>query len=193
MNIKEAVEKLVPNALYRENLYIENNRLPDITKEDYEEVEWLDDRDKPTWEELVHSCFLLLKERKAREIDNYRDYRLSKNVPYTFPGEIEGHVQIRDEKDFRNIISNLSEAQIKISNEDTSKISFRDYENRIHELTPQEIVDMGLTVISNIRAVHEESWRHKNIIKDFEMDENNPEESYQELENYNIQEEWKEE
>jgi len=191
MNIKAAIEKLVPGAHYKDAHSWMDNKLIHITEEDYDNLEWLDDRPKPTWEEVGNACFELLRYQKHREVDAFREKKFLENIPYLFPGDIEGHVQLRDDRDFRNIISNITKANMLIENgEDNKIIPFRDYENRNHEMTPHEIREMGMKVISTIQGIHEESWRQKDVINDFEFDEENMEQSYNELFNYDVEAEW---
>lgn len=190
-NIKAAIETLVPGALYNDNLSWVNGRVSEITYEDYQNLEWHDERDKPTWEELGQQCFDLLKEQKLKDVDDYREYKLTELLPYEFPNK-EGHIQLRNERDNLNILYNFNKAQVLKSREENKIIKFRDYENINHELTPDEMIDMCLSIFDRNMEIHNISWQIKEEIKQFEFDLEDMEGSYMTLYNYDISEEWNE-
>jgi len=188
-NIKLAIETLVPGALYEDNITWLDGRISGITYEDYQNLEWYDERDKPTWAELGQTCFNLLKEQRLRDVDDYREYKLIQNMPYEFPDE-EGHIQLRNEKDNLNILYSFNKAQALKDKGISQTIYFRDYENVNHEMTPDEIIDMGLAVFSRNMEIHDISWQMKEVIKQFEFDLEDMENSYMALYMYDISVEW---
>lgn len=194
MNITKAILNLIPNAKFETNIEYGNGVCPIIDEAIYNNnFIWSEGNteEKPSWLEIVTECLEILKREKKDEVNRYREEIIFQGVPYTFPGDIEGHIQTRDEIDFRNIMANASVAQIYIANGMTDEImQFRDVEDKIHDLTPQQIIDLSIAVMGYCSFIYQKSWNHKDNIQNFTIDPQNILGSYQLLKNYDIYSNW---
>ena len=106
--------------------------------------------------------FTEAKEAKINAISNLRDSKIATGIPYTFP-DGAGTIQTRDEKDFRNI-TGLSTSGIVMAGQAVN-MPFRDQENIVHSMTPEQVVAMGMFIAAAIQSVYTASWVHADAIK----------------------------
>jgi hypothetical protein len=105
------------------------------------------------------------KDAKLAAIDALRDAKNAEGVPYTFPDGQAGTIQTRDIIDARNIQANAAAATVLAQQGVTDPVMmFRDQEDRIHYLTPQQMLDMGLAVMARGQAIYATSWTHKDAV-----------------------------
>ena len=100
--------------------------------------------------------------RRCADIDNLRDNKIMAGVPYTFPGAVSGTIQTRSDADFRNITGFSTAALVMMGQPVTLK--FRDQEDRVHDLTPQQAVELGLAVTQALSAIYQVAWAHKDTL-----------------------------
>lgn len=195
MNIKGAIEHLLPGAKYEDNVVWLWGQFPELSPEDYENnIIWLDERSKPSLLEIGGACLYLLKENRCKEVAKIRDEILAIGVPYMFPNDVPGHIQIRDEKDRTNVMINGMVGLVYVINEQsTAPMRFRDQENRVHNMTAQQMMEMSMYAASYGQHVYDTSWTHKDHIRNYESIENTLEEiqnAYNYILNYDITTGW---
>lgn len=92
----------------------------------------------PTLEELI--------EMKRVEIDEWRVQAEQRGMPWAF-GSIDDIVQVRHERDLNNINGRVSAALVLKGRGVTDPVlPFRAQSNITHNLTPDEMIEMGLAV-----------------------------------------------
>ncbi len=169
MNICYCIERLVPSASFQKMPWT-NGQFPQLTEEMYEGLIWEDERHKPTWIQIKLEWIEVCKETLYKLIDNERDIHLAKGVQYLFPGDVIGIIQTKHLEDQRNIQINHASALTLLTMGLTEQpMYFRDMENRIHTLIPQEMVSMTMYVGSFGQHIYNNSWQHKDYIKSIEV------------------------
>ena len=113
-------------------------------------------------------------------IDAIRDDKIKNGVTFTFPGDVAGSIQTRSDADFRNI-TGFSAAGLALTGQ-PAVLQFRDQEDRVHELTPQQAVELGLAVTQAVSAIYQVAWAHKDALAALQ--------SRQEIESYDITVGW---
>lgn len=187
MNISYCIEKLVPNALYNTNQTSDQ----EINEEFYNNIQWLDSRDKPSWHDIKVEWFNYLKEYKDNEICKIRDEKIAEGVPYIFPSGETGHIQTRDMIDHRNIQANGSAAQTLLMLGQTEQVMyFRDVENIIHELYPQQMVEMCMFCMCFGQNIYSNSWLHKDNIQNIIIIDDDVDTALEQIINYDIYDNW---
>lgn len=192
MNIKGAIEFLVPNAKFIDNLSWLNGKFPDINENTYNNLQWLDTRPKPSLFDVGFACFNLLKKNRCSEVAELRDEKLSNGVPYLYPpNNMLNHVQIRDDKDRINVLINgITAIFYLFNNQPDANMVFRSQENIVHHLTASEILDMALFASNYGQQVYLTSWFHKDNINAIEIIDNDIMRAYNEVLNYDITTGW---
>ncbi len=105
---------------------------------------------------------------KAQAIDTERTVRIAAGMPYSFPDDTQGTIQLRHERDILNVNAVGTAAMMMISAGDTStKLDFRDQEDVTHQLTAPEMLAMAQDVMGWISAHYAAAWTHKDAIKEF--------------------------
>ena len=102
--------------------------------------------------------------QRNNEVDALRVQTTSLGLPYEFADGL-GTVQLRNENDIRNVLGVAASGQALVSMASTQTIAFRDSENVTHELSPAEVVSMGLAVSDFISAHYATSWGHKDAMQ----------------------------
>lgn len=83
-------------------------------------------------------------------------------LPLTVAGLSVGNIEINmDAPSQRNLQGLASVGMYLVSADPTHVTTFRDYDNTSHDLTPADLVSMGLQVAARIQAVYEASWALK--------------------------------
>ena len=191
MDIKGAIEYLLPNAKFIDNLNWLYGQFPSINEEIYNNLIWLDERPKPTMIEVGTACFNLLKQNRTEEISLLRDEKLSTGVPYIFPNDVFGHIQIRDDNDRINVLINGVTAIFYLfNNQPEAPMVFRDQENRVHYINATQILDMALFAGNYGQNIYLTSWVHKDNINNFEIIDNDIITAYTNVLNYDISTGW---
>lgn len=98
-------------------------------------------------------------------IDKERDRRIALGMWYDFPDGIPGTVQIRHLKD-ENIITGLGTKgiKLKIDNDTTTKIPFRDLENNTHSMNADELMDLGEAFMTYQTLHYSSGWGLKDML-----------------------------
>ncbi|MDZ4230443.1 MAG: DUF4376 domain-containing protein [Dehalococcoidales bacterium] len=101
---------------------------------------------------------------KLAEINALRDGKIAAGIPFLFP-DSPGTVQTRDLIDARNIQTNISAAIILQAAGETGPVMmFRDMEDAIHPMTPQQMIEMGMYAGQQGQAIYTASWVHKDAV-----------------------------
>lgn len=150
------------------------------------------DSNKPgILEELTESEYNEIKNKeledrkriKRRQVNNLRDSKIAQGKTYDFPDGTTGTVQLRNLEDKTNVQGLGSNAlELKVEGDTTTTIPFRDMENTSHEMTADEMIQMGKTVSSFVQENYIVSWNHKDNIEECT--------TLDELENYDITINW---
>lgn len=107
-----------------------------------------------------------IKAALLKAVDDERESRIAQGMLYTFP-DGQGTVQLRSERDMRNVQGVASAGQaLTMLGDTTTKLTFRDTENVTHEMTGSQAVTMGMAVSGFITAFYQAAWSHKDAIKD---------------------------
>lgn len=187
MRLRQCIENLVPAANYEETPWI-YGEFNTYNKKLYDNIIWNDDRPKPNWDDIIIEWIKLLKEDLFKKIERIRDQKIESGIEYTFPDGKVGTIQTRDTKDQRNIQINNSTAQLFIMLGHTEvQMEFRDMENIIHVLLPNEMIDMTLYVGTVGQSIYKRSWEHKDYIKQLDIYDSD---TLSILENYDVTENW---
>ena len=102
--------------------------------------------------------------QRNNEVDALRVQATSLGLPYDFADGL-GTIQLRNENDIRNVLGVAASGQALVSMSSTQTIAFRDSENVTHELSPAEVVSMGLAVSDFISAHYVTAWNHKDAMQ----------------------------
>lgn len=95
------------------------------------------------------------------DVDNERERRIG--LPLTVTLSV-GSISINmDDKSQRNLQGLASVGQYLVGTGSSQTTTFRDYNNADHDLTPTDLVSMGLQVAARIQAVYDKSWALKEM------------------------------
>ena len=191
MRLHQCIEILVPEAKFICPPW-SNGPFYDVNESNYNAMNWIDTRPKPTWEEVRIVWFDLLKDDLYREIERVRDEKLTSGVVYQFPSGLVGTIQTRNLDDHRNIQVNAATAQYFLMVGLTNQpMVFRDTENIVHNLLPNEMCQMALYVSSISQQHFTNSWWHKDNLKQINInDQTTVEQAISQLENYDLYSNW---
>lgn len=101
------------------------------------------------------------RQSKTTAVDTLRDAKVAAGMPYTF-SDGTGTLQLRDNTDFRNVIG-LSATGLALVGQKAT-IKFRDQEDVVHDMTPEQARDMGIAMSACVSEIYQASWRHKDAI-----------------------------
>lgn len=98
-------------------------------------------------------------------LENLRDAKLAQGAPFVFPDGATNNIQLRD-----GDRANLTGLRIQADHLNTSGVTdpvfkFRTYENKIYQLTPQQLIDVTNSALSAYVAVMDGVWILKDQIK----------------------------
>lgn len=106
------------------------------------------------------------KQQSRKRVNRERDSRIAQGMPYTFPDESEGTIQLRDLKDKTNVQGLGSNGiKLKINEDTTTKVPFRDEQNQSHNLNGDELIAMGEQVSNFIQNHYSSGWSIKEEIE----------------------------
>jgi hypothetical protein len=112
---------------------------------------------------LYNSLPEVLK-RKELEVDEVKEGKIADGIPYSFP-DGAGTIQTRDLIDARNIQTNVTTAMIlKSMGQIQPVMAFRDEENTLHPMTPDQMIAMGLYTAQYGQAIYVRSWQLKALV-----------------------------
>lgn len=96
------------------------------------------------------------------DIDRERERRIALGVTVSLSTGKSFTVQTRDERDWRNV-NGLGTAglALQVAGDTTTLTPFRDAANVEQQLTPAELVEMGLKVMQHAKAIYTASWALK--------------------------------
>lgn len=149
-----------PIQIWQEAIDREELEIPlgvfEATAEDVAAVIALSEH-KPTFEEIVVT--------KRLEIDDWRVRAEQYGMPWTF-GEIEDRVQVRNERDLANINGRVSAALVLKGRGVTDPVlPFRAQSNVTHQMTPDQMIDMGLAVGEFTADQYLKAWQLKETLE----------------------------
>lgn len=100
-------------------------------------------------------------ELKSKEFELTKNQKTFINLKYVFPDNKVGTVQLRNQEDL-NILNTLyTDAMYAIVNNKEKTFSFKDEANISHELTPQQMSNLGSFVQEHVEKVFSEYWNVK--------------------------------
>lgn len=103
---------------------------------------------------------------KHVEIDALRDSKIPDGVPYNFPDNITGTIQMRRDRDIINVLgTTLAGLIYHIQGNSGAELPFKDEENEDHTLNPLEAITMGMSALSGYVSIYLAAWAHKREIK----------------------------
>lgn len=98
---------------------------------------------------------------KVRDLELTKNQRTYVNLKYTFPDHKVGIIQLRNEQDLNTINTLFADAMYVIMNNKEKTFSFKDESNTSHELTPQQMSDLGSFVQQHVEKIFSEYWNIK--------------------------------
>jgi hypothetical protein len=106
------------------------------------------------------------REAKCDEIGAHRNRLIARGMSYTFPDTGRtALVQTRNLVDHRNIQGLGTKALNRKMSGDSTTLPFRDADNYLHELTPQEMIDLADAVADWVQAHYNAAWSHKDSVR----------------------------
>ena len=102
--------------------------------------------------------------QRKKEVDALRVQVIASGLPYDFSDGL-GTIQLRNESDVRNVMGVAASGQALLSMNSTQTIAFRDSENVTHDLSPSDVVSMGLAVSAFISGHYSTAWSHKDAMQ----------------------------
>jgi hypothetical protein len=117
----------------------------------------------PPEPEVPEAIPATLSERNA-EVDIIRDQKIAEGMPFNFSNGI-GVVQLRHEKDIRNIQGRASAGlALSAMGDTTTVLTFRDAADVTHPMTARDAIVLGLSASQFISENYEAAWNHKDIM-----------------------------
>lgn len=104
------------------------------------------------------------KKSARAKIDTARKDAEEAGMPYVFPDDVSDVVQLRNTRDLLNVSSMVTSAQLLKATGYTGKMLFQAESNTTHEMTPDEMISMGLSVASFIQSLYTVAWPIKAAI-----------------------------
>jgi len=102
---------------------------------------------------------------KSVEVGVVREAKIAAGIPYQFPDR-QGTIQTRSLIDVRNIQTNVTTAIIlKGAGEIRSVMVFRDQENVLHQMTPDQMLQMAVYIANFGQAIYNRSWELKDAVE----------------------------
>lgn len=113
-------------------------------------------------QEYIAQRLVDAKHAKKLVVDTERVRLEQAGASYTFPDEIVGTIQTRNADDIRNIQGVTTAALVLMSQGVTTPvIMFRDHEDVIHALTPEQAIAMGMFTQQFISNTYQWAWDKK--------------------------------
>lgn len=113
---------------------------------------------------IIEKSLTEVQQERINLVEKNRIKAIKTGLSYDFPDGIRGTIQTRD-KDLQNIGFITQAAMLRVQTGSAHRIPFRDEENIIHQLDPQQFVDMATAVFSFISLIYEKSWTLKDNIR----------------------------
>lgn len=123
-------------------------------------------RESDVWREWTEADYLKdVKAAKRAAVNALRDLKLVEPLPYAFPDNVPGSIDLRDARDLTNLQALVTTAQVLLAEGSVDHlIYFRDAEDQTHPLTPAQTIAMGMAVTQHQDAIYRASWAHKDTI-----------------------------
>lgn len=104
------------------------------------------------------------------DVNKERDLRVQAGAAFNLEGHLP-KVPISGDDNSRENLTNLGLlAQSMIASGSTSPIPFRDRNNLIHQLSPQQVVELWQKGVMRVSAIYEASWALKDRPEGIPMD-----------------------
>ncbi|MBU1173686.1 MAG: DUF4376 domain-containing protein [Proteobacteria bacterium] len=108
---------------------------------------------------------LLVIANKSLEVGVVREAKIAAGITYQFP-DGQGTIQTRSLIDVRNIQTNVTTALIfKGAGEIRPVMVFRDQENVLHQMTPDQMLQMAVYIANFGQAIYNRSWELKDAVE----------------------------
>jgi len=102
---------------------------------------------------------------KSLEVGAVREAKIAVGISYKFP-DGQGTIQTRSLIDVRNIQTNVTTALIfKGAGEVRPVMVFRDQENVLHQMTPDQMLQMAVYMANSGQAIYNRSWELKDAVE----------------------------
>lgn len=98
------------------------------------------------------------------EINDERDRRIALGLTVTLPQAGAVPVDTRDARDQANISGLVQGARIQMDAGDDSPVPFRAADNTTYQLTPADMVSLGLAALKHYSDHFAAAWAHKEAI-----------------------------
>jgi len=109
----------------------------------------------------VNKPIEMVKNELKTIVNNIRPIKETAGITYSF-NDGDGKVQLRDERDFRNIMAISAAAlALKANNVTDPVVIFRDEADVTHSMTPDEAIAFGMHVQQAITDIYKWSWDKK--------------------------------
>jgi hypothetical protein len=98
---------------------------------------------------------------KVKELELTKNERVFVNLRYMFPDNMSGIIQLRNQTDLDNINALYTDAVFAITSNVEKTFSFKDEANISHEMTTQQMSELGSFVKAHYDKVFLEHWEIK--------------------------------
>lgn len=113
-----------------------------------------------------HDPLINLRAEQHAAVASLRLAKQQSGTSYLFPDGITGGIQLRDQQDIANVNGRVTAALILQAQGITDPIlGFRDEHNVTHQMTPAQIIAMGMAVSQYIDATYAAKWQHDEAIE----------------------------
>lgn len=97
-------------------------------------------------------------DKKVKELEITKNQRIFVNLNYIFPDNKSGTIQLRNQTDLDNINALYADSMYSITNNVEKVYSFKDEANISHNMTPQQMSELGNFVKTHYDKVFLEYW-----------------------------------
>lgn len=154
MDIALALDALVPGAEYEGSLTA-------YTEDAFNALRWVDGRPKPRWQDVVVKAEEGAKRRLENAVNAHRD-RLAAAGGVVDVGQGKAlALDLRDEEDFRNVISMYARAETAMRESEAVQFFVRDAANAEHVVSVDEMIVVGKSIYDGIAVIYRASWAVK--------------------------------
>ncbi len=98
---------------------------------------------------------------KVKELELKKNELTYVNLTYTFPDNKVGTIQLRNENDLNNINMLYTDSIFSITNNVDKKYFFKDEANISHEMTSQQMSELGAFVKKHVDKIFLDHWNVK--------------------------------
>lgn len=151
IEITNCIEKLVPNAKFY-GVFVNN------TEDEYNNIIWVDERPKPTWENIITIKLDVAKEIKLEEIKLSHENSFFLGADTSFGFKVDCRPS-----DISNWTSSLT--LLQTLGENAPNINIRDFTNETHELTFDQYKQLCIELGNHYLGLYYKKWDLEDKIK----------------------------